>query len=74
MRRGNPCTRRFKVYKSVTYYGMRWRVFELAQPGQHISDYGDMYYDDWTKAMAYADLCAQDARRECAHQQRKEEA
>lgn len=70
MRRGDPCNRRFKVYKTVTYWGMRWRVFELAQPGQVISDAGDMYYNDWTKAMAYADLCAQEARRDC---QRREE-
>lgn len=72
MRRGDPCNRRFKVMKDGwrSPHRCRWRVFELAQPGQVISNAGDMYYDEWADAMAYADLCAQEARREC---QRREE-
>lgn len=70
MRRGNagdPCKRRFRVMKDGwrSPHGCRWRVFELVQPGQTISLYGDHYYSAWEDAMRYADTCVRSGIRAC---------
>lgn len=63
---GDPCKRRFKVMRCHTRRsGARWRVFELAQPGQSISKYEDLYFLEWHRAMNYANACAAAARNAC---------